>query len=218
MHGVCALRWHCPSSGVMELGTHSTSLADPRVLEGSPLTPGAPHTLTSPGPQDCLELMTNLLRGNAANQRLYREMGHIALLPRLLQEAAQRHGAAAAAGTAGAAGAANGQLHGNGLEGGADGGGDEGSLELHAALSALAAAGQDALLGPRALPRQTEANMLGLLGAMQLLVGVGAAHGEKSAGAPNAVRLAAHAHCRQPSRPPSAIMLPSLSPCRVWLG
>ncbi len=121
--------------------------------------------------------MTNLLRGNAANQRLYREMGHIALLPRLLQEAAQRHGAAAGA-AAGAAGGANGQLHhGNGLEGGADGGvgGGEGSLELHAALSALAAAGQDALLGPRALPRQTEANMLGLLGAMQLLVGAGGA-------------------------------------------
>ncbi|GFR43391.1 hypothetical protein Agub_g4466, partial [Astrephomene gubernaculifera] len=37
--------------------------------------------------QDCLELMRNLLRGNLANQRLFREMGHAAALPPLLAAA-----------------------------------------------------------------------------------------------------------------------------------
>ncbi|DBA66722.1 hypothetical protein WJX79_001922 [Trebouxia sp. C0005] len=35
--------------------------------------------------QDCLEMMNNLLRGNAKNQLLFREMGHLSSLPGLLR-------------------------------------------------------------------------------------------------------------------------------------
>ncbi|GLC70984.1 hypothetical protein PLESTF_001057900 [Pleodorina starrii] len=139
--------------------------------------------------QDAIELMNNLLRGNMANQRLFREMGHAAMLPRLITAAVPA--AAAAAGSAGsaaaaspaaaaaAAAAAGGQFAPaagpipflNAAGGGGHGldSADEPSLELHNALAALAAAGSDALLGPPTLPRQKAANMLGVVETLRLL-------------------------------------------------
>lgn len=132
--------------------------------------------------------MNNLLRGNLANQRLFREMGHIAMIPQLINAAAGGgggggggRGGAAASGREGGAGsfataagpipfgAANG---GGGAGGGELGGDAEAGVELGNALAALAAAGGEALLGPAgALPRPTAANTLGLLQTLRLLVG-----------------------------------------------
>ncbi|GIM09354.1 hypothetical protein Vretimale_13185 [Volvox reticuliferus] len=141
--------------------------------------------------QDAIELMNNLLRGNMANQRLFREMGHAAVLPHLLNAAVPV--ASASAGAAGAGGGPNAASTGATASGDgqfaqaagpipflnmAGGGGaaghgldaaDEPSLELHNALAVLAAAGSDALLGPRQLPRQKAANMLGLMETLRLL-------------------------------------------------
>ncbi|GIL59792.1 hypothetical protein Vafri_14513, partial [Volvox africanus] len=141
--------------------------------------------------QDAIELMNNLLRGNMANQRLFREMGHAAMLPQLLNAAVPP--ASASAGAAGVGGGSNSASPGAaassggqfaqaagpipflnmGGGGGAAGHGldaaDEPSLELHNALAVLAAAGSDALLGPRQLSRQKAANMLGLMETLRLL-------------------------------------------------
>ncbi|KXZ52056.1 hypothetical protein GPECTOR_10g1079 [Gonium pectorale] len=144
--------------------------------------------------QDCIELMNNLLMGNMANQRLFREMGHAANLPRLLAAAvpaaagggapsrnASTPSSARASGMVGQFAQALGPipfLSGGGgsgpFDGAADGLGADGepSLELHNALSALAAAGSDALLGPPSLPPQKAANVLGLLETIRLLVGL----------------------------------------------
>ncbi|KAG2445332.1 hypothetical protein HYH02_008798 [Chlamydomonas schloesseri] len=137
--------------------------------------------------QDCIELMNNLLRGNLANQRLFREMGHSALLPQLVNAALP--GAAAGRAGAGSGGKAGGAADGGGGSsfataagpipfGAANGGGGaaeltgdaEAGVELGNALAALAAAGGEALLGPAgALPRQKAANMLGLMQTLRLL-------------------------------------------------
>lgn len=47
-------------------------------------------------PQDCFELLNGLLRGNVANQRLFREMGHAGALPGLLTQALARSAGTAA--------------------------------------------------------------------------------------------------------------------------
>ncbi|KAG2502027.1 hypothetical protein HYH03_000521 [Edaphochlamys debaryana] len=130
--------------------------------------------------QDCIELMNNLLRGNMANQRLFREMGHAAALPRLLAAAVPAPGASAS-GPGGASGANGGGAddHFSALAGpipflsnGASSGfdtADEPGVEFGNALAALAAAGGEALRGGPALPRQKAANMLGLLETFRLL-------------------------------------------------
>lgn len=51
--------------------------------------------------QDCFELLNGLLRGNVANQRLFREMGHAAALPGLLNQALPQPGVNTQAAAAG---------------------------------------------------------------------------------------------------------------------
>ncbi|KAF6263900.1 hypothetical protein COO60DRAFT_308594 [Scenedesmus sp. NREL 46B-D3] len=110
--------------------------------------------------QDAAELMNNLLRDNLANQRLFREMGHIDQLPQLLHfTPPPAPAAAAAAGMLGSAG----QL---GAAAGAAAAAAAGTAVGAAAAAAVAAAGAAA----SGWPQQVAANYLCVLETARLLL------------------------------------------------
>ncbi|WIA13922.1 hypothetical protein OEZ85_002492 [Tetradesmus obliquus] len=110
--------------------------------------------------QDAAELMNNLLRDNLANQRLFREMGHIQQLPQLLHFTPSPPAPASAA-----ASAAAGMLGSAGQLGAAAG---AAAVAAGSAVGAAVAAAGGA--GAAAWPQQVAANYLCLMETAGLLL------------------------------------------------